>query len=573
MMTPATLHASCKKLSGVAAEGDLLIEVNTTDGQVRDPVGNVVFSGPTVVKLVAGEATITLPASNDATLSPTGFTYTVTEVLKHVSKGDYRSATFTVASGSSVHLADMASDEEVAEDPSYGASLNGVQGEVDAIRDLSDDVFATALSASIAQALEDAENLSEILAEAADIAVAAELDEIGVDAAGVGIVAKRGRWPVMNIVTDGGAPIVNREDYVNGDYTITDTDTGVVQGGGLKIRGRGNSTWGAPKKPYRLNLDTATALLGMTAVQKNWALLANHYDSSKINNALALTLGQALSGLEWTPLYRHVEVVLNGDYLGIYQLADLVRMETGRLAKTAATGTTGLPLTGAYLMEIDGRYIENGDPGFTTSHGVPIAYDTPDGANGTQAAYIADWIQDFEDALYAGSDVSTLIDFDSFVDWYLVNEMLANTDSAFFSSCKLWKERDTGTPGRLYMGPLWDFDLSIGEGMQSSSSLFKLLTRQAPWFNRLFRRSAFRDLIADRWPDVVTALGDYEAFIDQGIDALEPAISRNDTRWEETTYSAQEADARKVWLRNRIDWLGPRLTTYSTFDSTFAATF
>lgn len=135
MAETGILHSENKLLNGVAAKGDLLLTVNTTDQQIRDPAGNVVFSGPLVVQYVAGEATLTLPASDDATLSPTGFTYTATERLSHVAKADYRSASFQVLAGSTVELADVASDAEVAEDPSYGANLNTITTRVSSVED------------------------------------------------------------------------------------------------------------------------------------------------------------------------------------------------------------------------------------------------------------------------------------------------------------------------------------------------------------------------------------------------------------------------------------------------------
>lgn len=144
-----TVHANNKLPNGVAAVGEVVITVNTEDQVIRDPAGDVVFQGPLTVSLVAGEATVTLPASDDDTLEPSGFTYTATEQLKHVAKAHYRSVDFQVTDGGTHHLADFASTEEVALDPSYGASLNGALGAIEDIRDLTDPVFVANQNASL----------------------------------------------------------------------------------------------------------------------------------------------------------------------------------------------------------------------------------------------------------------------------------------------------------------------------------------------------------------------------------------------------------------------------------------
>ena len=77
--------------------------------------------------------------------------------------------------------------------------------------------------------------------------------------------------------------------------------------GGLQIRGRGNSTWGMPKKPYRLKLTDKQSLLGMPS-SRDWVLLANYSDKTLLRNALALDLGAKL-GMAWTPRSAFVESI------------------------------------------------------------------------------------------------------------------------------------------------------------------------------------------------------------------------------------------------------------------------
>lgn len=124
------------------ASGKIVYTVNTEKQVIRDPAGNVVFQGPLSVKLVAGQTAIDLPASDDPTLQPSGFTFTATEQLEHVAKSAYRSVEFQTVEGQVRYLADYADGDEIALDPSYGANLNGVIASIDAIRDGSDPAIA-----------------------------------------------------------------------------------------------------------------------------------------------------------------------------------------------------------------------------------------------------------------------------------------------------------------------------------------------------------------------------------------------------------------------------------------------
>lgn len=418
-------------------------------------------------------------------------------------------------------------------------------------------------------------------AAAAASAVAAAVSE----EPSLNVASKRGRWPVVAIVTNGAAPILDTETYVAGSYVITDTDAAIIHSGGLRIRGRGNSTWTRPKKPYRLNFDVATAPLGMKANQRNWALLANDYDPGKVNNHFALSLGQGMTGLAWTPEYRVVEVTLNGDYLGLYQLADLVRMEAGRVAGPEADSDAGEPLTGAYLLEISnkeapGQAAATGEPGWRTSKGVWIFYDTPEAPTAAQQNYIQGYVNSFEAALFDSNFMHPTAGWrayaeeTAFADWYIVNELTGNSDSAFWSSCKLHKPRN----GKLAMGPLWDFDLSLGvSGNATLTPTDAWRTRNAVWYARLFDDSAFVELVAARWLRAVerlTEMGTDAGFIDRLVDQSEPAVSRDDRRWSRVTYAPQQAHVRKAWLAHRKNWLAARLTANpDRFPATFATTF
>ncbi|QBI98677.1 hypothetical protein SEA_BOBBY_44 [Mycobacterium phage Bobby] len=386
--------------------------------------------------------------------------------------------------------------------------------------------------------------------------------------------------PTLTITTEGGAEIVSKEDYLNATFELNgQTLTG-------EIRGRGNSTWTRPKKPYRIRLTSSTSLLGMPA-SRHWAILANHMDFSGIRNAVAFEVGSRMTGLDWTPRYRPVEVVLNGVYNGLYQLVEIVRFDPNRVNATAASGTTGLGLTGAYLLEID-RYRDADVVIDTTHDDLPIIMDDPDGSVGEQRTYITNWLDDFETLLYDDEEwldpdtgYKSMIDLDSFIDWYLVNELLVPVDGMFATSVKLYKTADTAEEsGRLFMGPMWDYDLSMGgflEWTYSYEGWWMLSTSQpvsedpvpgATWIARMLEDPEFVSALEARWTEVVGLLEDLDGIVTTA--ARKAALARvNDmVIWgtsDHPTWSSA-VDTITTWLENRIEWMTENMHTASEPD-------
>lgn len=381
-----------------------------------------------------------------------------------------------------------------------------------------------------------------------------------------------GILPRVTITTTTGADPADTVTYLDATVTINGPQP---YSGTTQFRGRGNSTWSQPKKPWRLKLTTAAPLLGMPT-ERDWVLLANYLDPLSIRNALAMEIGARCAGLAWTPRLRFVELVVNDTYRGVYQLGEQVELSSpSRINAAKASGTTGLALTGAYSMEIDERFEANGDPGFrTTLKNIPILLDDPDGTTAEQKTYIQNWINNFESVLYGSSwlDPTTgyarFIDQASFIDWYMVNELCANIDSNFYSSVKLVKSRDTATvPGRLSLGPLWDFDNSLNNNFGNTQPATGFVTRDpdsggthrgAQWIARMLGDPAFFSALITRWAALRTALktGDsIDAVIDRLTDRLAAALVRDKRTWSRNVDNIAGAEALHTWLRTRINWL------------------
>ena len=162
--------------------------------------------------------------------------------------------------------------------------------------------------------------------------------------------------PHLYINTKTGLPITSKTDDVWAEMWLVDENDEVLYEDSLSIRGRGNSTWGLPKKPYRIKFREKKKLLGGDrANAKKWTLLANHADKTLFRNALASYVGD-LCGQPFTPAAKFVDFTLNGEYVGTYQISDKIDVRKKRVNITEQDYplTEESNITGGYLLEFDG---------------------------------------------------------------------------------------------------------------------------------------------------------------------------------------------------------------------------
>lgn len=395
------------------------------------------------------------------------------------------------------------------------------------------------------------------------------------DLAAVSPVAPADVLPLLSLTTDGGAAI-DHDIYVAGALAIAAVDAGENYQGTLQVKGHGNSTWDMPKKPYRIKLDVKAPLLGMPS-DKNWLLLANYSDKTLLRNLVAMTLGERL-GMAWSPRSRMVELALNGQYQGVYQLMENIRVDHNRVdIEEMEPGDVAPPeVTGGYLFELDMRRDCAANVQFDTSRGVPFCIDTPDDEDivPAQYDYLRGYVQQTEDAIWSGGFTDPVtgyrawLDPASFIDWYIVNELVANVDSANFSSIWNYKDRD----GLLMRGPLWDFDLSTGNAYYGTCADPQgFWVHEGTWYQRLFDDPWFASQVRQRWTAVKAgALDTLPDLIDEHAAELGAAASANFQKWpildawvwpNVVVTGSHEGDLAyaKDWLRQRIDWLDANL--------------
>jgi hypothetical protein len=406
--------------------------------------------------------------------------------------------------------------------------------------------------------------------------------------------------PQLAIATKDGAPIESKEVYVDATYVLTNPAAAVptVALNG-RIRGRGQSTWGQPKNPYKVQFtnDAAYAqigdVLGMKK-QRNWALLADYFDRSLMRNKLALSLGMSSvfnDGLKWTPSGQHVEVWLNGDYVGVYLLTEDIRIDPARLAlRKMSDKPSANEVDGGYLVEVDQRLDcykgEDVDMQLVTPRQVPFCIDTPDEETITpdQLAWIKAYLVDVERDLYASNRIDR-IDATSFVDWYLVQELFRNNDAIFLSSDWMWKDAQSAAnprDRRLNMGPLWDFDRSAGNVNYNDNWMTEGCWVNKPylpnWFSRLFDNPDFLALTISRWQQKRPALEAYLGFsIDTFARRLVVGAQRNFRRWPIfdvwlTNYYVFASHDEEVafvrrFLSERMAWMDKAFATPEAFNA------
>ena len=408
--------------------------------------------------------------------------------------------------------------------------------------------------------------------------------------------------PELRITTKNGAPIVSKETYVDATFSLTNpaaSPQAVALNG--KIRGRGHSTWGQPKNPYKVQFTNdakyaqISDIVGMQK-SRNWALLADWFDRSLLRNKLALFLGNSsvfADGLKWTPSGQHLEVYLNDDYVGVYLLTEDIRIAPERLnIKKMSTDPAANDLDGGYIVEVDARLdcYNQGDLNLQhrTPQGALICIDTPDESAITlnQLSFIKNLLDGVEQDLYGRNSLEK-INPASFADFYLLQELFRNTDAPFWLSDFMWKDTDAASnplDRLLNLGPIWDFDRSGGnvnylDNWKTEGCWVSKAQPSWPnWFARLFDNPDFLNLTLARWKQKRPAL---EKFINSSIDTfarrLDAAQQRNFTRWAIlgvpltnyymfATY-AEEVAFLKTFLNERMAWLDKAYASPESFNA------
>ena len=297
--------------------------------------------------------------------------------------------------------------------------------------------------------------------------------------------------PILSINTVNGAKITSKSEYLGCFVSASgECEEHTFNNVSAKIRGRGNTTWDYDKKPYRLKFNGEVDLFGLGEA-KDYILLANHSDLSMSRNYLAQSVASLFESINQTSSCQFVDLYLNGEYRGVYLVCEQIEFEKNRI-EVAENDM----LDTSYLIEMDGHV--NGD--FTVgSDNYTLKVPNKDDVESFDEyeAFIYSYLCEALSAA-KGEDYSLvceLIDVRSFAEAYIVYELF-NCVDAGYSSFNLYKKAG----GKLYCGPVWDFDRSVGiVGHHHDAKPYTALWArwENDWFNALLSHEEFYALVSE----------------------------------------------------------------------------
>ena len=363
--------------------------------------------------------------------------------------------------------------------------------------------------------------------------------------------------PVIVVDTEGQAKISSKEVWQNAvmrTYGFGKFADGLDS---VFVKKSGNGTAASPKVSFNMKCSSRKSMLGMPR-HKRWCFLANFRDRTEIRNAVAFEMGRLSDGLEWTPRSEFAEVVLNGKHEGLYQITEQIRADENRVPIDEIESASD-DISGGYLLETDSHYDEQWK--FKTSvNNWPVMVKSPDSevCDSTRLEYLQDYYADLENALIQGRFTyiyDNLIDLDSYVDYYIVQMLAVSGEFASGESVFGYKKRD----GKLFAGPLWDFEHDTFNGITDRNMMKSL------WYRYMIDDPVFAEALKVRWntlkPVYESHIFDYigdlrdklsvSAHIDESIYAAETASKNgdNDLSYEDAVDKLCDI------LRQRIIWL------------------
>jgi CotH kinase protein/Secretion system C-terminal sorting domain len=386
---------------------------------------------------------------------------------------------------------------------------------------------------------------------------------------------------------------------------VNDTPTGFDGKVGIEIRGSSSQSY--EKKPYTIEtLDALGAskdfsLLGMPK-ENDWALVAPLNDKTLMRDVMAYSL--AAEVLPWAPRTRYVEVIINGQYEGIYILLEKIKRDQNRvnISKLKPTDLAGDSLTGGYILKMDklnqgpgGDWVSDYPPfvGSQAQTYFQLHYPKNTDIQPAQRYYIENYLRTFEDSMYQWKpnsvgiqEYENWIDVDSWINYLLINEVSKNTDGYRLSSY-FYKDRDD-VNGKLVMGPVWDYNIAFGIGDycegQFSNGWAKDFNSVCPndgwvihfWWEKLFRDTLFQQKVVSRWQDLRSTIWTNDLILSK-IDSIstllnaKQAQSRNFLRWpvlNEYVWPNSfiggshlaEVNFLKSWMIDRLAWMDGNIT-------------
>ena len=396
--------------------------------------------------------------------------------------------------------------------------------------------------------------------------------------------------PTVSIHTYSGSDPASKTTEVEANLTITYDNGTRIQEYPITAKGRGNASWGFPKKPWRIKFNDGKSHhmlkgspLESPAKAKKWTLINNYGDKTLMRNILAFEISRRLD-MPYTVYCQPVDVIMNGEYKGCYQLCDQISIDDNRVPIVEMEqGDVEEPLvSGGYLIEVD-AYASSESSWFTSKKGIPVTIKSPDADEimSAQSKYIKDYFNLLETDLWKTNYTDTIegfrrrLDVESFLRHFIVGEFSGNTDT--YWSVYMYKNREQN---QFTVAPCWDFDLAF----DNDGRIYPVSNRSnwvycsggstasgmGSFVNRVLSDKAAKQRLADIWADMrdrgLFTSASMVAYVDSMAQVLQASQKLNFIRWPilnqrvhqnpsaKGSYNA-EVDVLRQYFPTRIAWI------------------
>ena len=395
--------------------------------------------------------------------------------------------------------------------------------------------------------------------------------------------------PTISIHTYSGSDPASKTTEVEANITVTYDNGTRIQEYPITAKGRGNASWDFPKKPWRIKFNDGKSHhmlkgspLESPAKAKKWTLINNYGDKTLMRNILAFEISRRLN-MPYTVYCQPVDVIMNGEYKGCYQLCDQISIDPKRVPIVEMTpeDTKDPMVTGGYLIEID-AYASRESSWFNSSRGIPVTIKSPDADEivTQQSNYIKNYFNLLETDLWKTNYTDPVegyrrrLDLESFLQHFIVGEFSGNMDT--YWSTYMYKNREED---KFTVAPCWDFDLAFDNDKRiypvNGRSDWAYTGGSAAgnmksFVSRILSDKGAKQRLVEIWSDMrdrgLFTPESFVAYVDSTAQVLDASQKLNFIRWPILdspvhqnvsalgSYEA-EVDVLRNYFRERIAWI------------------
>ena len=383
--------------------------------------------------------------------------------------------------------------------------------------------------------------------------------------------------PRIDIDIDGGLFVTSKDYYLNAKFRISGNGVYDNFEDSVQIKGRGNSSWGASKKPYRLKFEEKVKPFGLTK-GKSWVLLANAQRGSLMANAIAMKIGQ-MAGAKYPNHIIPVELYMNGVYMGSYMFTEKVGM---------ANNSVDIDEEDGYVVELD-TYSSSDEPIYRTgNYNLPVKvaepdlaeYEDVDFAKARRAAILED-SREMQNAVYLGEGLEDVMDVDATARFFLTNDLVLNQEINHPKST-YYHKNESDPEGKIAFGPLWDFDWGFNyeNGSQycysgQTSSVIKTSMEAYMFWQDLTNVEVFKKHYYKVWKEFMenNSIAELHDYIDSYYNFAKTSFQNNAYEWGSSYgFGESDRDRAKQWVEERANYIYNKLDEYDVNDLIYTLT-